>query len=177
MENHPNQTWAKAFKGLLLDMKKAKECRQRKGYDTMSDCALRKFEEAYDAALEIGFSENPIENPTSGKRGRPKKGKVRALIERLQKYKGTGCLFIRDFDVPFDNNQAERDIRNVKVKTKVSGCFRTDEGASWYLCIMSYVGTAVKQGRNPYTAILQTLDVVLHISSCNILNRYNQMRK
>lgn len=158
MENHPNQTWAKTFKGLLLDMKKAKESRQRKGYDTMSDCDLRKFEEAYDAALEIGFSENPIENPTSGKRGRPKKGKVRALIERLQKYKGSVCLFIRDFTVPFDNNQAERDIRNVKVKTKVSGCFRTDEGASCYLSIMSYVGTAVKQGRNPYTAILQALD-------------------
>lgn len=80
--------------------------------------------------------------------------KVRALIERLQKYKGSVCLFIRDFAVPFDNNQAERDIRNVKVKTKVSGCFRTDEGASCYLSIMSYVSTAVKQGRNPYTVIL-----------------------
>lgn len=54
-----------------------------------------------------------IENPTSGKRGRPKKGKVRALMERLQKCKGAVCLFIGDFAVPFDNNQAERDIRNV----------------------------------------------------------------
>lgn len=141
-------------------MKKAKEGSQRKGYDTMSDCDLRKFEEAYDTALETGFSENPIENPASRKRGRPKKGKVRALIERLQKYKGSVCLFIRDYNVPFDNNQAERDIRNVKVKTKVSGCFRTDEGASCYLCIMSYVGAAVKQGLNPYTVILQALDGV-----------------
>ena len=93
MENHPNQTWAKTFKGLLLDMKKAKEGRQRKGYNAMSACMLQKFEEAYDEALEIGFFENPIENPASGKRGRPKKGKVRALIERLQKYKGSVCLF------------------------------------------------------------------------------------
>lgn len=160
MENHPNQTWAKAFKELLLDMKGAKETCQGNGYDAMPDCDLQKFEEAYDAALEVGFSENPIENPPPGKRGRPKKGKVRALIERLKKYKGEVCLFIKDFAVPFDNNQAERDIRNVKVKTKVSGCFRTDDGASSYLRVMSYVGTAVKQGLNPYSVVLQTLDGV-----------------
>lgn len=160
MENHPNQTWTKAFKELLLDMKKTKEDRQREGYAAMSDCVLQKFDTAYDAALEVGVSENPVENPAPGKRGRTKKGKVRALIERLKKYKGEVCLFIRNFAVPFDNNQAERDIRNVKVKTKVSGCFRTDEGVSAYLRIMSYVGTAVKQGLNPYSVVLQALDGV-----------------
>lgn len=68
MENHPNQTWAKAFKELLLDMKKSKEDRQREGYAAMSDCDLQKFEKAYDAALEVGVSENPVENPAPGKR-------------------------------------------------------------------------------------------------------------
>lgn len=55
--------------------------------------------------------------------------------------------------VPFDNNQAKRNLRMIKVKTKVSGCFRTEEGARDYLKIMSYIGTAHKQGYNAYEAI------------------------
>ena len=84
---------------------------------------------------------------------RKKKGKILALVERLDKYKASVCLFIHNFMVPFDNNQAEHDIRMIKVKTKVSGCFRSEEGARDYLKIMSYVGTAHKQGHNAYDAI------------------------
>ena len=78
-------------------------------------------------------------DPLKKKKGRKKKGKERSLIERLMALKASVCLFIRDFDVPFDNNQAERDVRNVKTKTKVSGCFRTESGAQDYLDIMSYI--------------------------------------
>ena len=95
----------------------------------------------------------PFRKPQRKKRGRKKKGKILALVKRLAKYKGSVCLFIHDFMVPFDNNQAERDLRMVKVKTKVSGCFRTEEGARDYLKIMFYVGTAHKQGYNAYEAI------------------------
>lgn len=79
--------------------------------------------------------------------------KILALIERLEQYKVSVCLFANDFSVPFDNNQAKRDIRMVKVKTKVSGCFRTEDGARDYLKIMSYVGTVPKHGFNAYEAI------------------------
>ena len=82
-----------------------------------------------------------------------KKRKIFALVESLANYKASVCLFIHNFNVPFDNNQAERDLRMIKVKTKVSGCFRTEEGARDYLKIMSYVGTAHKQGYNAYEAI------------------------
>ncbi|MCL2832009.1 MAG: transposase, partial [Treponema sp.] len=91
------------------------------------------------------------------KRGRKKKGKVLSLVERLAKHKESICLFIKNFAVPFDNNQAERDIRMVKTKTKVSGCFRSIDGARNYLKIMSYVGTAKKQKINPYEAIRQAI--------------------
>ena len=67
------------------------------------------------------------------------------------------CLFIHNFMVPFDNNPAERDLRMIKVKTKVSGCFRSEEGARDYLKIMSYVGTAHKQGHNAYDAIRKAI--------------------
>lgn len=67
-------------------------------------------------------------------------------MERFDNYKASVCLFIHNFMVPFDNNQAERDLRMIKVKTKVSGCFRSEEGARDYLKIMSYVGTAISKG-------------------------------
>ena len=62
-------------------------------------------------------------------------------------------MFLRNFIVPFDNNQAERDVRNVKTKTKVSGCFRTEEGAQDYLDIMSCLSTGMKHGVSVFDAM------------------------
>ena len=114
---------------------------------------LQKYERQYTEILRMACKENPLPEPKAGKKGRPKRGKVRALIDRLEKYRESVCLFIKNFQVPFDNNQAERDIRMVKVKTKVSGCFRSEDGAKDYLRIMSYVGTARKRGFNAFEAI------------------------
>ena len=93
---------------------------------------------------------------------RKKKGKILALVERLDNYKASVCLFIHNFMVPFDNNQAERDLRMIKVKTKVSGCFRSEDGARDYLKIMSYIGTARKQGHNAYDAIRKAISGCSH---------------
>ena len=152
-ENHPEQKWASAFIDLLLEMKKVKDKAVEKGKDFLSYYHYHKFDKKYDELIEQARNENPLPETTEKKRGRKKKGKILALVERLANYKVSVCLFIHNFNVPFDNNQAERDLRMIKVKTKVSGCFRTEEGARDYLKIMSYVGTAHKQGHNAYQAI------------------------
>ncbi len=152
-ENHPKQKWASAFTDLLLEMKKVKDKAVEKGKETLSYYYHHKFNKKYDELIKQARNENPLPETTEKKRGRKKKGKILALVERLEKYKASICLFINNFNVPFDNNQAERDIRMIKVKTKVSGCFRTEEGARDYLKIMSYIGTAHKQGYNAYEAI------------------------
>jgi transposase len=157
-ENHPKQVWAHNLFDLLLRMKEAKEKAIELGKNALSAYQLSAFSWLYDFFLRIGQKENPLPERKPGQRGRLKKGKVLSLIERLIEYKGAVCLFAENFAVPFDNNQAERDLRMIKVKQKVSGCFRTKEGAENYLTIMSYVGTARKQGVNPFTAIRQALD-------------------
>lgn len=95
----------------------------------------------------------PPEVPKERKRGKIRRGKTRALIERLKKFKDDVCRFGHNFAVPFDSNQAERDVRNVKTKTKVSGCFRSIKGSQDYLKIMSFISTGNKHGINAFDAL------------------------
>ena len=156
-ENHPEQKWASAFIDLLTEMKKVKDKAVEAGKETLSYYHYHKFDKRYDELIKQAREENPLPVTTEKKRGRKKKGKILALVDRLDNYKVSVCLFIHNFMVPFDNNQAERDLRMIKVKTKVSGCFRSEEGARDYLKIMSYIGTAHKQGHNAYDAIRKAI--------------------
>ena len=134
-------------------MKKTADKATSEGKPEVSPYKRRKFTKQYEGILQMAYMENPLPEVPPNKRGRRKKGKVRALIERLDLHRDEVCRFVDNLNVPFDNNQAERDIRMVKTKTKVSGCFRSDEGATAYLKIMSYIGTAKKHGINAFRAI------------------------
>lgn len=158
IENYPEQTWAVRFKKLLLDMKKVRDKALLSDKDEVSYYHRHKFDREYDAIIKTAYEENPLPETPAKKRGRKKKSKVLNLICRLDNYKESVCLFLKNLCVPFDNNQAERDLRMVKVKTKVSGCFRSEEGAQEYLTIMSYIGSARKQGINAFTAIREALN-------------------
>ena len=158
IENHPEQTWAVRFKKLLLDMKKVRDKALLSDKDEVSYYHRHKFDMEYDAIIKTAYEENPLPETPAKKRGRKKKSKVLNLICRLDNYKESVCLFIKNLCVPFDNNQAERDLRMVKVKTKVSGCFRSEEGAQEYLTIMSYIGCANKHHIKSFTAIREALN-------------------
>ena len=132
------QMWASEMKRLLLEMKDVVE--RSKGSDKaeLSRYFRKKFKNKYQSVLEAGRAETPTG-------GGNKRSKAENLLKRLEQYREEVCRFSEDFKVPFDNNQAERDIRNVKVKGKVSGCFRTEEGAEDYAKTASFIGTVVKQ--------------------------------
>lgn len=129
-------------------MKKIKDKAISKEKEAVSYHHLHKFDQENDEILKIAHEENLMPEPDAKKCDHRKKSKVLAPICRLENYKASVCLLLRDLTVLFDNNQAAMDIRMVKVKTKVSECFRNMEGAKEYLTIMSYVGTARKQGIN-----------------------------
>ena len=154
VENEPEHKWAGEFKALLRSMKKAKEKTIEKGKQELSYYYLHKFDLEYERIMALADEERPAPPPKEKKkRGRQKKGKERCLIERLRLLKDAVCLFIHDFKVPFDNNQAERDVRNVKTKVKVSGGFRSNAGAQDYLDIMSFLSTGRKHNVNVFDAL------------------------
>ena len=156
-ENHPEHSWSDKMKKLLLHMKEVRDKSVNSGKENLSYYYLHGFDKQYESIIHEAREQNPIKEKQTGKRGRQAKGKLRALVERLAEYKDGICLFTKNFSVPFDNNQAERDVRMVKVKTKVSGCFRTKEGADSFAKIMSYIGTANKHGINSFIAIKMAL--------------------
>ncbi|SEG20688.1 IS66 family transposase, partial [Billgrantia desiderata] len=87
--------------------------------------------------------------------GRAKRTKSRNLLERLQAYEDDVLRFLDDPAAPFTNNQGERDLRMTKVQQKISGCFRSWEGAEIFCRMRSFLSTAVKQGVAAHTALEQ----------------------
>ena len=101
----------------------------------------------YQKILDEGYAQNPLPPlPANARkqRGGRKKSKPRNLIERLDRHREEALAFMYDFNVPFDNNLAERDIRMMKVQQKISGMFRTEDGAKAFCRIRSYISTARK---------------------------------
>ena len=149
------QGWANRLIEHLLSLKVAVAQGQNEGLRSLSVVQLNKELESYRNLMAEGLAANPppSEGWPKNKRGRPRKTKARNLVERLQEHKREVLAFGYDFKVPFDNNQAERDLRMIKVQQKVSGGFRTELGASWFCRIRSYISTLRKQGQSAYYAL------------------------
>ena len=111
---------------------------------------LPKYVQEFRQICQQGFLEEPPAIKTIGKKGRIKKSKGRNLIERLSENQDAVLSFAFHQDLPFTNNQAERDLRPIKTKQKVSACFRTIDGANHYARIQGFISTVRKQGLNPF---------------------------
>ncbi|HLB33290.1 MAG TPA: transposase [Chthoniobacterales bacterium] len=106
--------------------------------------------------MKEGFQEHAAlpSVPSLTKEARAKKqSKGKNLLERLRDHQAETLLFMRDFKIPFTNNQAERDLRMMKTKQKISGTFRSQEGALFFDRIRSYISTSKKQGWNIMEAL------------------------
>lgn len=114
---------------------------------------VRDLRDLYGAILAQAQSDHPMV-PSTGKRGRPKQSKATNLIGRLRDYSDDVWRFMTQPNVPFTNNLAEQTVRMPKVKQKVSGCFRTMQGAQAYCVIRSYCATMHKQGGNVFEALV-----------------------
>ena len=116
------------------------------------------FVARYGELLAAGLAANPPPSTERrpGQRGRVKQSSARNLLERLWLGQAEVLAFLDDFTIPFDNHQAERDVRLLKVQQKVSGCFRSDWGAEAFACLRGSLSSMRKQG----VALLAALQTV-----------------
>jgi len=158
IEENYKQQWAKEMNELLTEMKKyTDECKEQvKDLDFEQ---IKALEERFNAIIIKGIEENPPSlNPEKqGKRGKNPKTKARNLLDRFIEHKEPILRFLNDLGVPFENNQAERDIRMMKLQQKISGTFRTIQGAEAFCRIRAYISTIRKNGLPVIDGILAAL--------------------
>lgn len=145
------QQWAKDMQTLLEEINQ----KVQDSGGVLSDYLQKKYRTQYRDILDEAEKECPPPDTKrkKGQRGRLKKSKSRNLLERLRKYEDDVLRFMTSEIVPFTNNQGENDIRMTKVQQKISGCFRSMEGAKIFCRIRSYLITCRKHGISPTTAL------------------------
>ena len=169
-ESHPHQRgqWAEPLAKLLVEMKEAVERARNSGHSALTEQEQVKFSGRYDKLVGRGLELNPERHTrrrqgdqdragTKKDRGRIPQSEARKLVARLERHRAEVLRFLTDFRIPFDNNQAERDLRMVKLQQKIGGCFRSGEGARQFCRLRSVISTARKQGHR----VLDSIEAVL----------------
>ena len=157
IDNHPH-TWAKSMQDLLLEINEAVNKKEK---NCLDDVAANVYRMRFRQIIQTGEIEMPLPplDPNQiKKKGREKKSKERNLLERLRDFENDVLLFMIISYVPFTNNRGENDIRMTKVQQKISGCFKSMDGAKIFCRVRSYLLTAQKHGVTPTDALKTLFD-------------------
>ena len=146
------QKWAHEMINLILDIKERVD-NSEEGF--LEENTASKIIKKYEKIIKQGYKANPPPEKT-GKPGRPKRGKALCLVDRLNNHRVEILRFMKERDVPFDNNLAERDLRMVKVRQKISGTFRNMDRVEDYCRIRSYISTMKKQNKDVFSALVES---------------------
>mgnify|MGYP003377639118 CR=1 FL=1 len=149
--------WAAELGATLVAMKQARDEALERQTPRVVKRRREELEKCYDQWISQGLLEHPAVEKTRVKQGRAKQSTEHNLLMRLRAKKEEVLGFLSEIELPFDNNQAERDLRMMKVQQKVSGCFRSEAGAKAFCVIRSYLATAHKQSANIIDAIRNAL--------------------
>ena len=148
IQNIKEITWPKKLKELLFNTNYERKELQRRSITSFSNQQIKGIEEEYDFLIKIAKKENQSINSSFYK------DKAMKLTRRCEKYKENHLAYTYNFNIPFDNNLSERDLRIIKTKTKISGGFRSEEGAQIYCDAISIIKTSKRREINPFNAIL-----------------------
>ncbi|HEV7377756.1 MAG TPA: IS66 family transposase [Pyrinomonadaceae bacterium] len=157
------KVWTTPLSKLLVQIKGAAAQARADGAPQLSHQQQGSWLERYQQLLRKAEKLNPLPSPgkdadVEKKKGRDRKPFPNNLIKRLQRRRDEVLRFMTDLSVPFDNNGSERDLRMIKLQQKISGCFRTADGARNFCRVRSYLSTARKQGHS----LLHSLERVLN---------------
>jgi len=149
------QKWAKEMIDHLLGIKEAVATACAAGLSALPPTDHDRFLQGYERIVQAGYAQNPVAQPPAGpkRRGRRKQSKARNLLDRFRDHPDNILAFMRNFAIPFDNNQSERDLRMMKLRQKISGTFRSFEALVNFCRIRGYVSTARKNGVNALDAL------------------------
>jgi transposase len=155
-ETYPGLPWPTQLIALLCQANEATRAARAAGLKALPGPLIDDFFNRYDALLTEGARYHPRRTGPPDNRGRVKQTPAYNLIARLRDHRQDVLRLLTDLRVPFDNNQAERDIRRPKLKQKVSGCFRSQAGAHAFATIRSYLSTLRKQSVDTHQALVMT---------------------
>jgi|APDOM4702015118_1054815.scaffolds.fasta_scaffold21937_1 transposase len=150
------QRWPKRLIDILIRSRDYCEAARQAGKTALSAWRIRRIFRDYRAILDRALTRHPRAARHDKRRGRVKQSVAFNLINRMREHAGAVLRFVTDLRVPFTNNLAERAIRMPKVKQKISGGWRTFEGAQNFCTIRSYLDTMHKQGHNMFEVLRQT---------------------